>query len=175
MARAGRAKRKTRLRGLSAANVDATPERIAKGESEFVNPAEIDSSEQAIGRVRRFRASKLDRLHKAGRLTWIQWYAGDCYRNAHHRARFGLALVASYGERTTGGENSYGLPRTEAQLRARRFVMDARAQWPQSMQGFMDRLLIHDDLPRYGGRNAIRKMTEIRNALDVLAGWMRLT
>src|SRR3546814_10620093 len=72
----------------------------------MVNPAEIDDTEQAIARVRRFRSSHLDRLHKNGRLSWRQFYAGDWYRNLHHRGRFGLQVVASYGERTTGGERS---------------------------------------------------------------------
>src|SRR3546814_7133801 len=105
--------------------MDATPERLAKGDhSEIVNPAEIDDTEQAIARVRRFRSSHLDRLHKNGRLSWRQFYAGDWYRNLHHRGRFGLQVVASYGERTTGGEIGYGLPRTEAQLNARRQFME---------------------------------------------------
>lgn len=155
--------------------IDATPERLAKGDhSEMVNPAEIDSAEQPIGLTRRFRSSHLDRLYRNDKLTWAQWYAGDWYRNEHHRARFGLQVVASYGERTSAGENSYGLPRTEAQLRSRRAVMDARSQWPRSMQGFMDRLLIHDDLPRYGWRQNMRTMAEIRNALDSLAGYLRI-
>src|SRR3546814_11905093 len=122
----------------------------------MVNPAEIDDTEQAIARVRRFRSSHLDRLHKNGRLSWRQFYAGDWYRNLHHRGRFGLQVVASYGERTTGGEIGYGLPRTEAQLNARRQFMEARKEWPLSMQGFMDRFLIQADMPRYGGRKAMR-------------------
>lgn len=155
--------------------IDATPERLAKGDhSEMVNPAEIDSGEQPIALTRRFSVSHLDRLYRNEKLSWVQWYAGDWYRNQHHRARFGIQVVASYGERTSVGENSYGLPRTEAQLRARRAVMDARAQWPNGMQGFMDRLLIHDELPKYGGRAAMRNMAEIRNALDILAIFLRL-
>jgi len=57
-------------------HVDATPERLAKGDiSEYVNAAEIDPNEQAINRVRRFRSSMLDRLHNNGQITWHQWYA----------------------------------------------------------------------------------------------------
>lgn len=156
--------------------LDATPERLSKGDdSEIINPAEIDDREQAITLTRRFRSSTLDRLHRNGKLTWAQWYAGDQYRNAYHRSAFLLNVVASYGERTTGGEMSYGLPRTEAQLRARNFVKQCREQIPFEMRGFMDRLLIHDEMPKYGGRAAMRNLTQIRNALDCLAYWMRLT
>src|SRR3546814_1700657 len=92
--------------------------------------------------------------------------ACDWYRNLHHRGRFGLQVVASYGERTTGGEVGYGLPRTEAQLNARRQFMEARKEWPISMQGFMDRFLIQDDMPRYGGSKAMRTIKQMQDALD---------
>ena len=157
-------------------HIDATPERLAKGDhNEFINPAEIDDTEQASTLTRRFRSSTLDRLHHNGKLTWVQWYAGDQYRNAYRRAAVELSVVASYGERTSAGEVSYGLPRTESQVRARQFWRAAREQLPFEMRGFMDRFLLHDEMPKYGGRKAMRNMTQIRNALDVLAFWMRLT
>src|SRR3546814_210135 len=110
----GKVKRKARARVEFVTAMDATPERLAKGDhSEMVNPAEIDDTEQAIARVRRFRSSHLDRLHKNGRLSWRQFYAGDWYRNLHHRGRFGLQVVASYGERTTSGAVGQGAPRHE--------------------------------------------------------------
>lgn len=169
------AKRALKRRRVSATDViDATPERLAKGDdSAFINPAEIDSN-QPIGLTRRFKSSHLDRLYKNERLTWVQWYAGDWYRSEYHRGRFGTAIVSSYGERATGGENSYGLPRTEAQLRARKNIMAARKQWPASMSGFMDRLLIHDELPKYGRRAQIRTVAEIKGALDILATWLKI-
>lgn len=167
--------RRKKKQHVDDSRIDATPERIAKGHSEMVNPAEIDSREQQIGLTRRFRSSHIDRLYRNDRLTWVQWYAGDWYRNTHHRARFGLSVVASYGERTSASEPAYGLPRTESQLRARRAVMDARGQWPRDMIGFMDRLLIHDEMPKYGGRAAARNLTRIRGALDVLAMHLRLS
>src|SRR3546814_6721906 len=71
---------------------------------------------QAIGRVRRFRSSHLDRLHKNGRLSWRQFYAGDVYRNTHARAALTPPVVAGYGERTSAGEISYGLARTDSQI-----------------------------------------------------------
>lgn len=156
-------------------HVDATPERLAKGDdSEWVNAAEIDDREQAINRVRRFRSSMLDRLHNNGQITWHQWYAGDCYRNAHARAAMSPSVVAAYGERTTVGECSYGLARTESQVRARNFLRQCREQIPFDMRGFMDRFLIHDDLPRYGGNQYNRTVKQIRRTLDSLALFMRI-
>ncbi|HEX8257004.1 MAG TPA: hypothetical protein VF589_05180, partial [Allosphingosinicella sp.] len=157
-----------------------TDERIgqasAGGEQlEWVNPAEIDSAEQAIGLTRRFKSSHLDRLYRNGKLSWVQWYAGDWYRNQHARCSFALSVVASYGGGTGGGEPSYGLPRTEAQLRARQLYMEARCALPAPMLGFMERMLIHDELPRaYGGKQRMRSTARIAAALDALAGWLGL-
>src|SRR3546814_20797437 len=56
----GKVKRKARARVEFVTAMDATPERLAKGDhSEMVNPAEIDDTEQAIPRVRPFRSSSL--------------------------------------------------------------------------------------------------------------------
>jgi hypothetical protein len=174
MARAGR-KKKIKARFQFVPHVDATPERLAKGDdSEFVNAAEIDPREQAINRVRRFRSTMLDRLHAKGQIDWNQWYAGDQYRNAHARAAMSPSVVAAYGERTTVGECSYGLARTESQVRARNFLRQCREQIPFEMRGFMDRFLIHDDLPRYGGNQYNRTVRQIRQTLDSLALFMRL-
>lgn len=153
--------------------VDATPERLAKGDhSEFVNPATIDSSEQRIGLTRRFKSSHLDRLYANDRLTWVQWHAGDWYRTQHQRCSYALSVVASYGEQTSAGEVSYGLPRSEAQLRARTILRAARSAFPVDMVGFMERLLVHDELPKYGGRAASRNIARIAEALDALAAWI---
>lgn len=175
-----RAKRKARRRdSIRAMHIDATPERLAKGDPyDFVNPGKIDSSEQPIGLVRRFQSAHLDRLHKRGSLSWVQWYAGDWYRQTHARARFSAPAIAAYGERTAAPENpanfGYGLPRQEAAVRARDELRKARQQFPAHMVGFMDRLLIHDAMPRYGGRAAMRNLAEIRNALDTLACYLRI-
>ena len=167
-----RAKRKRNRSNLKLA-LDATPERLTKGDdSDFVNPAEIDSFEQPIGRVRRFKASHLDRLYSRQKLTWAQWYAGDWYRKQHYRAYSPVRVVSSYGERTTGGDISYGLPRSEAQLRARKLVKDARDRFPIQRQSFMDKFLIHDDLPIYSRRVSLRTINEIQASLDRLAGWL---
>lgn len=157
--------------------MDATPERMAKGESDVVL-AKIDKAGERPGNARRFRESKLDRLHKSGSITYYQWFAGDWYRNTHDRCQFPLSVVASYGQRTGVGEHpgsfGYGLPRQEAQARARGALRTARAQFPREMIGFMDRLLIHDTMPRYGGRAAMRNLAQIRRALDMLAGYLRV-
>ena len=160
--------------------VDATAERLAKGDSfEFVDPSRMDSAKHEIGLVRRFRSAHLDRLYRKdqpekSKFTDRQFAAGDWYRSTHARCNFALSVVASYGERTSASEPSYGLPRTEAQLHARRQWMMARTKFPLGMVGFMDRFLIHDDLPRYGGSNAARRVKEIAEALDRLADWLRL-
>lgn len=155
--------------------LDATPERLAKGDPcEFVNPAEIDPNEQEMNRVRRFRMSHLDRLYKAGKLDWTQWYAGDWYRNTHHRCAFGAKVTGSYGERTTGGSMEAGLPRTEAQWRARNDLRQAREQWPQAMRALMHKFLTDDYYPRLSHRARQRNLATMRNALDRLARYLRL-
>ena len=172
----GRIKRKPIVR---IEHVDATPERIRMDESEFINPAEIDSSEQQISLTRRFRSSHLDRLYRKddprSPLDYRQWQAGDSYRTLHHKARFTMRVVASYGERTTGGEPSYGLPITQSQLRARQDIAEARKEWPQGMQGYMERLIIHNELPRYAGRAAARNLAAIRLALDAMAKHFKIS
>lgn len=169
----GRGRAKTR-RVTRIEVVDATPERIRMDESEFINPAEIDSSEQRIGLTRRFKGgTRLDRLALNGRLTEFQWQAGDWYRNTHHRCSFALSVVAKYGEQTSKSEISYGLPATEAQARARSLIREARSKWPASMQGYMDRFLVHDELPRYGGNQYHRSMKDIAGTLQHLSNWLR--
>lgn len=154
--------------------VDATPERLAKGDDfEFIDPAKIDSSEQPIGLVRRFKASHLDRLRTSGRLPWALWYAGDWYRNQSERCRFALSIVSSYGERSSAGEPSYGLPRSHAQAKAREAFRLARLCFSADAR-FMDRFLLEDDLPTYGGRASLRNVRRIATNLDNLARWLLL-
>ena len=174
MAKSGRKKRNSRSRLAAGGPLDATPERLAKGDDfEFVNPALIDPR-QPIGRTRRFQVAALDRLYGGRKIDWVQWYAGDCYRTAFHRAAIAMSVVASYGERTSRSDLAYGLPRTESQLRARNFVRTCRDQIPVAMRPTMDRLLIEDSLTVYRGRRAERQLEEIRQALDAMARWMRL-
>jgi hypothetical protein len=182
MARGQTAQRSKKIKAAERAapvaviEIDATPERLAMGDHEVVE-ALRSSPQERMGKARKFRSAHLDRLHRSGNITYYQWYAGDWYRNAHARCGFTLSVVSSYGE-STGGSVSpatfgYGLPRQEAQIRARKAFRDAQKQFSQGMVGFMDRLLIRDNLPRYGGRAAARSMIEIRVALDKLAHYLR--
>jgi hypothetical protein len=176
----GRDKKKPILKDV----LDATAERLRQAANEgsdpweFVDPSRIDSI-QPIGLVRRFRATHLDRWYKRDKpdksvLTFRQWYAGDWYRSTHARAGFNMSVIASYGERTSQGEPNYGLARTEAQAQARDLWREGRKQFPKHLMGFMDRLLIHDDLPRYGGTQRMKNIRDIGYALDCLADWLKL-
>lgn len=175
----GKRKRKIDLEPV----LDATPERIGHALKEtsdpwdFVNPALIDSN-QTIGLVRRFRTSHLDRWYRKdcdkSLLTWRQWYAGDWYRNMHHRAGFTMSVVSNLRERTSGGSPSYGLARTEQQARARDQWREARAGFSKDMVGFMDRFLLRNELPRLPGGYKGRTVEKVAGELDELADWIKL-
>jgi hypothetical protein len=169
MARGGAKRKRRGPKGYPA--VDATPERFAKGDTaEFINPAEIDSSEQPIGRVRRFvNRPRLDRWHISGVITQRQYSAGDRYRTLHQRAFSEPRVVSAYGERTTGGQPDYGLARTDAQQQAREKFRMARLCVPSDMLGFIDRFILKNSLPAHRGRAQMRTITQARNALDALA------
>lgn len=170
--------------------LDATPERLERAIEEsdgsqawdYVDPSRIDSH-KTIGLVRRFRAAHLDRWYirdsSKSQLTFRQWYAGDWYRNTHARAGFGLSVVAAYGERVSGSEPAYGMPRTMRQADARKLWREARATFPSHMAAFMDGLLLHDFIPGYASTRAGRKgreaiLNEIRASLDCLADWLKI-
>lgn len=155
--------------------IDATPERLAKEDSDIVN-ALRENPRERMGKVRKFRAAHLDRYLASGSITYAQWYAGDWYRQQHHRCAYPLRVVAGYGQSAGAGEHpgsfGYGLPRQEAQARAREVLKKARAVFPRDMIGFMERFLVHDELPRYGGRAAMRSMDSIRRSLDLLVDYI---
>lgn len=169
--RAKRIKRKQFAANNTARPLDATPERLAMCESEWINPAEIDSSEQQIGYVRRLRTNHLDRLHRAEVITWRQWYPANDYRETWERAQLSPRVVGSYGERSTGGENDYGLARTEAAYRARLKWRRMRDVIPMNMRGYVDRLVLHNRMPSLRNRDGRRTLAQIKSALDQLAGW----
>ena len=169
-----------------------TPERLERaveeaGQSrdawEDIDPSRIDSRNE-IRLVRRFKATHLDRFYskddpKRSKLTFRQYYAGDWYRNTHARAGYSFSCIASYGERVSGSEPSYGLARTERQADARKLWREAKEQFPSHMRGFMDMLLLHDEIPGYAGTRAGRRgreaiLREICFALDELADWLKL-
>lgn len=167
----GRVKRKPIVR---VEHVDATPERIRMDESEFINPAEIDSSEQQISLTRRFRASHLDRLYKAERLTYRQYYAGDWYRNQHAACAFEGRVTASYSGTTTGGGPTFGLlPKTERQLVSRRIFHAARKTIGEEMVGYVDRLVLRNAMPPLRQASAQRTLDAFRTSLDKLADFLR--
>lgn len=155
------------------AQFDATPERLAKEPDAELMPVRDDRNKAGTVMVRRFRSTHLDRLHKNGKLTFPQWSAGEWYRDMYAAGHPPLRVTAKYGEHVPGGEPDYGLARTDAQSKARDAWKAARAQWSREQQGFMDRLLLRDELPRYGGRRAMQSITFIRNALDEMAGYLR--
>lgn len=153
--------------------IDATPERLAKEPDAEMVEVKDEKTKAGTVLVRRFRSTHLDRLHKNGKLTYIQWAAGEWYRNVYAEGHPAPRVTAKYGEHIPGGEPDYGLARTDAQRKARDTWRQARAEWSRDQQGYMDRLLIKDELPRYGGRKAQRSIAFIRNALDDLAEYLR--
>lgn len=172
--------------------VDATAQRLdraveesgaARDAWEWVDPSRIDSH-QPIASVRRFKATHLDRLYnrddaERSQLTFRQWYAGDWYRNTHARAGFSFSVIASYGERVSGTEPAYGMPRTERQADARKLWREAQAEFPRHMRDFMDRFLLHDFIPAYASTRAGRRgkeaiIREIAYALDCLADFLKI-
>lgn len=179
------ARRKRRVETVQ--HIDATPERILRAVNDagspsqawdYVNPAEINSHLPNT-LVRRFKSAHLDRFYNRTKpdqsvLSFRQWYAGDWYRNEHSRAGFGTSVISSYGERTSGGECAYGMPRTQRQADARLRWRNARQQFSRTMVGFMDRFLLHDELPRYGGNQRMKNLREIAFELDALADWLKL-
>ncbi|WP_148648334.1 hypothetical protein [Sphingobium cupriresistens] len=153
--------------------MDATPERLAKEPD--ASMIEVKDEKNAAGSivVRRFRSTHLDRLHKNGKLTLQQWQAGEWYRNKHDEGHPSPRVTAQYGHHVPGGEPSYGLARTEYQLRCRQDWLAARSCWTRDQQGFMDRFLVRDELPRYGGRKAMRNIAFIRDALEEMRDYLR--
>jgi hypothetical protein len=170
-----RVRRKRKQQTARIEIIDATPERIAKADSEFVNPAEIDSSEQAIGYVRRIKAdTRLDKWYRAKIISQIQFDAGNWYRTVHHASCVEPRVVAAYGERTTNGSINYGLPANNRQMTARLALREARSVFPREMVGFMDRFLLRDALPNYRGRQQMRTIAQARQALSDLASYLRM-
>lgn len=156
---------------------DATPERLAKEESEVVD-THRDHGSPALRKARRFRKPHLDRWHSAGMLTQRQWAAGDAYRTTHERCQMRVSVVASYGERINAAANpgdfGYGLPLLDRQAEARREMRELRQQWDRHAQGVMDAFLLQDHFPRYGGKRHKDMVTLIRDSLDTMANYLRM-
>lgn len=172
--------------------LDATEERLQRAAEEagseaeawdYVDPSRIDSH-NSIGLVRRFKASHLDRLYrhddpKRSALTFRQWYAGCLYRQTHVGCGFSTCVTSSFGERVSGTEPAYGMPRSQRQADARMLWREARRSFSSSMADLMDRFLLHDFIPGYASTRAGKRGREayvglVRVELDLLADFFRL-
>jgi len=156
---------------------DATPERLAKCEadaSEFVNPAEIDSSEQLIGRTRRFRDSWIDSLYRRGHLTYAQWYACGWYRDLHAMAFTPQRVVAKYGNGSGGGGSAnYGQAHSEAQQIKRELFRSARDHVPTNMLALVEGVVLRDSMPPFAnGRQRERFAARFAAAVQPLASYL---
>lgn len=168
-------KPKRRPRPQAVEYMDATPERLAKGDYSEIVQTKVEGQSARSTPTRRFKATKLDRLHRAGHIDWVQWYAGEWYRNTAQEADTAPSAISGYGQGIGGSVTFYAfLPRNIHQLEARDKLHAARKEWPDGMQGFMERLLLRDALPIYGGRAAMRTVAEIRKGLDAMAKFLRI-
>lgn len=139
-----------------------TPEMAAKGCYKAENK----------GR-RYYRLQHVDRLHKAGKLTYEQHQAAEWYRAQWDAGQYDRPSCADYTR--VRGENvvQFTLP-TNAQ-QARDNWRHARSVWPALMCGFMERLILRDEYPPLRQRASQRRLTDIRNSLDAMAKYLRLT
>jgi hypothetical protein len=139
-----------------------TPEMSARG----------DYGAENKGR-RYFRLRHLDRLHRAGRLTYEQHAAGDWYRTQWEAGRYDSSRTADWTR--VRGENvvQFTLP-TKAQ-QARDNWRSARSIIPVHLVGFADRFLLQDNWPKVHHRAMAHNLTDLRKVLDSLARHLRLT
>lgn len=139
-----------------------TPEMAAKG----------CYSAENKGR-RYFRTQHLDRLHKAGKLTYEQYEAGKIYRNLYDAGRYDSTRTADWTR--VRGENvvTFTLPTSAQDSRDRWHV--ARKEVPIKLVGFLDRLVLRDEWPQ-SRQQRVRAsyLTTLRNGLDVLVYHFRL-
>lgn len=156
--------------------IDATPERLAKEAASTLEEVKGEGHGRRVHKTRRIASSaQIDRLHRAGVITEPQYQAADWYRTAHYSSFRQTGLVAAYGERTAVGDIDYGLPRDVRQVDWRARFRTARASMPDMLVGFVDRLVLHDDYPRFRGRARMKTLAELRLALDALAKHLCLT
>lgn len=172
MAKAGR-KRKPDTRGplqrvLDNAKIEKdqsfldviTPEMAAKG------------CYSAENRGRRyFRVAHLDRLHKAGKLTYEQYSAGDWYRTQWHAGRYDSTRTADWTR--VRGENVVQFSLPTAAQQARDNWRAARSVIPSRLVGLLDRFVLHDHWPKAHHRALARSLADLHEALDILARHLR--
>ena len=167
--------RKRRPRPQAVEYMDATPERLAKGDYSEIVQTKVEGQSVRATPTRRFTTAKIDRLYRSNHLTWEQWYAGKWYAETAEKADTAPSSISGYGQGIGGSVTFYAfLPRNIHQLEARDKLHAARKEWPDGMQGFMERLLLRDALPIYGGRAAMRTVAEIRKGLDAMAKFLRI-
>src|SRR3546814_13388327 len=118
---------------------------------------------------RRCTMTHIDRRYRNEKRMWEPWYARDWERTKYFIGASGSRVTGAYESRSSGGEPSYGMATTERQANARRKWREARTHIPPHMLGYIDRLVIHDELPKYGGRANARTIKQLGDALDVLA------
>lgn len=153
--------------------VDATPELIAKVDSEWVNPAEVSPSEQRIGRVRRMIAEPLDRLKRGGHITLRQYDAGDWWRKAHDTA--GLVHSGRQGYEPRSGSTDFfaPLPTSERAAMARHSIRVMGAVVGAESRRMLDRLCVYGTFTAQG-RAGQAGLALARLALNRLAFALRL-
>lgn len=168
-----------------AAAFEATPERLAQaterddaGRSVVTHmtlvKAPIDRAGQRAVLARRFADSYIDRLLRAKRLTYAQWYAADWYREVYQLCGIEARVVARYDITHAGASGSnYGMAVTERQAHARRRWRAARDVLPANMIALVDRIVLHDMVPALANGQQRRRFAErLGRALQPLADWI---
>lgn len=171
------------LDGLAEA-VEPTPEQRSRNVYAEVDPAEIDSAEQPIGRAwRNLTATPLDRYRRRGLIDDRLWQAGERLRADFHRAQLGPRVTLSYAPPTGGGGDvGWQMPAGARQAEARDRWRRALAALGPGLAALVVAAVCEEataaDLgARLGrsGRNAeVAGMTALAIGLDLLADHYRL-
>ena len=155
---------------------EATAERLAQAgnDNASIEDGQIERAGEKAPRCRRFRDNHIDRLKRAGRLTYAQWYAADWYRSIYEQAGIEQRQTANYQPTVPGGDGlNYGMPTTIAQVTCRKKLRQARAQLAPNMVGLVDAVVLHDRMPAFaGGVQRDRYAARLARALQPLADWL---
>lgn len=165
--------------GLAELSLGPTEEQRAQHLYEPVDPARLDSREQAIGRAWRNRSgTPLDRYFARGRLDADQFAAGERLRSDWYRAGLETRITPVYGPKVSASGGAFGHT-AMSELQAM-----ARQRWRRALEavgGALAAVLVDvvclergagEVGRRFGraGRNAeIAGMTALQLALDGLA------
>lgn len=158
---------------------DATPEWLQRyaGETDLIEAPRMPGEMGRLSKARR-RTPTLDRWHNAKLITQRQWGAGCVYRETHERCMAEPRVVGNYGGGVGGGVHpgtfGYGLPHARFAAEARALMRDMRKAVGLEHQAMLDRLVIHDRLPRYTGRRHRSILAVAGKALDELAQYLAL-